>query len=185
MNDESQVSCLDGCSQLFIAHRSPFVVCFTTTVRIRIIREDKPRDPRLRALQADYERRIARFVDVRLEQSAALRPRARGRSGELSRAAHRWLEGLRDSYKVLLDPGGREWTSAEFAEWLGERALRGTREVVFLLGSDEGFPTGLRTEADLLLGLSRMTLTHDWACTLLLEQIYRGFTILRGYPYAK
>lgn len=154
-------------------------------MRIRIIRERSPKDARLRALQADYEQRIAHFVDLRLEQSAALRTPARGRGDELSGAARRWLEGLRDSYKVLLDPGGREWTSAEFAEWLGERALRGTREVVFLLGSDKGFPAGLRTEADLLLGLSRMTLTHDWACTLLLEQIYRGFTILRGYPYPK
>lgn len=154
-------------------------------MRIRIIREGSPKDARLRALQADYEGRIAHFVDIRLEQSAALRAPAGGRGRASRGAARRWLEGLRESYKVVLDPGGREWTSAEFAEWLGERALRGTREVVFLLGNDKGFPASLRSEADLLLGLSRMTLTHDWACTLLLEQIYRGFTILRGYPYAK
>jgi 23S rRNA (pseudouridine1915-N3)-methyltransferase len=53
------------------------------------------------------------------------------------------------------------------------------------VGGDKGFAPAIREQADLLLGLSRMTLTHDWACTLLLEQIYRGFTILRGYPYAK
>ena len=85
----------------------------------------------------------------------------------------------------MLDPRGREWTSEEFAKWLGDRTLDGTRELAFLVGGDRGFPAAMRDEADLLLALSRMTLTHDWACTLLLEQIYRGFTILRGYPYAR
>jgi len=84
-----------------------------------------------------------------------------------------------------LDERGREWSSAEFAEWLGQQALRGTRELVFLIGGPEGFSAAFRKEADVLLALSRMTLTHDWARALLLEQIYRGFTILRGYPYPR
>jgi len=95
------------------------------------------------------------------------------------------LEKTRGCTKVFLDERGREWTSAEFAEWLGQQALRGTRELVFLIGGPEGFSAAFRKEADALLALSRMTLTHDWARALLLEQIYRGFTILRGYPYPR
>jgi 23S rRNA (pseudouridine1915-N3)-methyltransferase len=154
-------------------------------VRIRIIREGKPRNANLRALQADYQERIKHFIDVRIEESPAVDRVAGSRSHGQSAGSRRWLEGLRNSYKILLDPSGREWSSEEFAEWLGERALRGTRELIFLVGGDKGFAPAIREQADLLLGLSRMTLTHDWACTLLLEQIYRGFTILRGYPYAK
>ncbi len=85
----------------------------------------------------------------------------------------------------MLDPRGREWTSEEFAQWLGQQALRGTRELVFVVGGPEGFSEAFRREADLLFSLSRMTLTRDRARTLLLEQIYRGLTILRGFPYAR
>jgi len=158
-------------------------------VQIRIIREGKPRNEHLRALQADYAERIAHFTKVRIEKSAGIdlassrrRPFA---SDELTAAARRLLQSLEGAYKIVLDPRGREWTSEEFAQWLGERALEGTRELAFLVGGDRGVPAPFRDCADLLLGLSRMTLTHDWACTLLLEQIYRGFTILRGYPYAR
>ncbi len=152
-------------------------------VRIRVIREGKPKDAHLRALQTEYQERIKHFIDIRVEESPAVgRGTASQRPGK---GNSRWLESLRGSYKVLLDPSGREWTSQAFAEWLGERALRGTRELAFLVGGDRGFAPAVREQADLLLGLSRMTLTHDWACTLLLEQIYRAFTILRGYPYAK
>ncbi len=95
------------------------------------------------------------------------------------------LGKLSGSCKVLLDPRGREWTSGEFAEWLGQQAVRGTRELAFLVGGPDGFSAAFRERADLLLSLSRLTLTRDWARTLLLEQIYRGFTILRGYPYSR
>lgn len=154
-------------------------------MRIRVIREGRPKDANLRALQTDYKERIGHFIDVRIEESAAVGLGTGSQRSGKSGGSRRWLEDLRQSYKVLLDPSGREWSSEQFAEWLGEHALRGTRELVFLVGGDKGFAPAIREQADLLLGLSRMTLTHDWACTLLLEQIYRAFTILRGYPYAK
>ena len=63
--------------------------------------------------------------------------------------------------------------------------MHGTREVAFLVGGPDGLSAAFRERADLLLSLSRLTLTSDWARTLLLEQIYRGFTILRGFPYPR
>jgi 23S rRNA (pseudouridine1915-N3)-methyltransferase len=160
-------------------------------VRIRIIREGKPKDAHLRALQSDYVARIEHFVRIRIEDSAGIAgpaktPRASAavRNG-LTPAGERLLASLEESYKVVLDPCGPEWSSGQFAKWLGERSLAGTRELVFLVGGDRGFPAAVRERSDLVLGLSRMTLTHDWACTLLLEQIYRAFTMLRGYPYAR
>jgi 23S rRNA (pseudouridine1915-N3)-methyltransferase len=165
-------------------------------VRIRIIREGKPKDAHLRALQCDYVARIEHFVKIRIEESAGIAEasssaskaranRSGGRSGGVTPPVQRLLESLSESYKVALDPQGREWTSEEFAKWLNGRAVAGTRELAFVVGGDRGVPAAIRDKVDLKLGLSRMTLTHDWACTLLLEQIYRGFTILRGYPYAR
>ena len=66
------------------------------------------------------------------------------------------------------------------------RILGYARDMIFALyfGAN-GFSEPFRQQADVLLSLSRMTLTHEWARVLLLEQIYRGFTILRGYPYPR
>jgi 23S rRNA (pseudouridine1915-N3)-methyltransferase len=154
-------------------------------MKIRILWQGKTKDAHLRALQADYRTRIAHFCAVTVEEIPSARRVSTGKDTKLSLAERCLMEKLSDGTKVLLDPRGREWTSEEFAEWLGQQAVRGTRELAFLVGGPEGFSTAFRKQADLLLALSRLTLTSDWARTLLLEQIYRGFTILRGYPYPR
>ena len=154
-------------------------------MRIRVLWEGKTKDAHLRALQSDLVTRIEHFTALTVEELPPLRkPGGRGGLG-LSAGERNLLEKIHDASKVFLDERGREWSSAEFAEWLGQQALRGTRELVFLIGGPEGFSAAFRKEADVLLALSRMTLTHDWARAVLLEQIYRGFTILRGYPYPR
>jgi 23S rRNA (pseudouridine1915-N3)-methyltransferase len=161
-------------------------------MRIRLIWEGKTKDAHMRGLQADYAKRIAHFTEFAVEEIRAAHrltsSAAGGQQGaksSLPPAERRLLERLRGGYKVFLDSRGRQWTSEEFAEWLGQQAVRGVRELTFLAGGTEGFSNAFRKEADLLLSLSTLTLTRDWARTLLLEQIYRAFTILRGYPYAR
>ena len=154
-------------------------------MRIRIIWEGKTKDLHLRAIQQDLAGRIEHFTALSLEELPAQRGASQARKAGLTSAERTLLEKLRGAKKVLLDERGRERTSQEFADWLGQEALRGTQELVFLIGGPEGFSTAFREKADVLLALSRMTLTRDWARTLLLEQIYRGFTILRGYPYPR
>jgi 23S rRNA (pseudouridine1915-N3)-methyltransferase len=154
-------------------------------MRIRVVWEGKTKDAHLRAIQADLAERIEHFTRIVVEEISPARRSAGGRKDGLSLAEKSLLDKLRGSTKVFLDQRGREWTSEQFAEWLGQQAVRGTRELAFLVGGPEGFSAEFRKEADLLLSLSPMTLTHDWARALLLEQIYRGFTILRGYPYPR
>lgn len=152
-------------------------------MRVRIICEGKTKDAHLRALQADYAARIAHFADLQVEEirsSSAAR-----KSGQLTAAERRMLEKTEGGLKVALDQRGQDWTSKEFARWMAVNAVRGTRDLVFLVGGPEGFSGAFRRQANVLLALSRMTLTRDWARTLLLEQIYRGFTIERGYPYSR
>jgi 23S rRNA (pseudouridine1915-N3)-methyltransferase len=154
-------------------------------MRIRVVWEGKTKDTRLRAIQAELAERIEHFTRIVVEEIPPARRSAGGRKDSLSLAEKSLLDKVRGSTKVFLDERGREWTSEEFAEWLGRQAVRGTRELTFLVGGPEGFSAEFRKQADLLLSLSRMTLTHDWARALLLEQIYRGFTILRGFPYPR
>ena len=157
----------------------------TLTMRIRILWEGKTKDLHLRAIQQDLAGRIEHFTSLSVEELPGPRGARHARKAGLTSAERALLEKLRGATKVLLDERGRERTSQEFAAWLGQEALRGSRELAFLVGGPQGFSAAFREEADVLLALSRMTLTRDWARTLLLEQIYRGFTILRGYPYPR
>jgi 23S rRNA (pseudouridine1915-N3)-methyltransferase len=154
-------------------------------MRIRILFEGRSKDSHLRAIQEELAGRIEHFTRLSLEELPALRGSSHARKAGLTSGERALLEKLRGATKVLLDERGRERTSQEFAAWLGQEALRGSRELAFLIGGPDGFSAAFRGEADILLSLSRMTLTRDWARTLLLEQIYRGFTILRGYPYPR
>ncbi len=153
-------------------------------MRIRIVWEGKTRNKELAALQADYAKRIAKFGDIVIEELANPRGAA-PRGAKALLAERRLLDRLDGTTRIMLDTRGREWTSGEFAEWLGQQAVRGRRELAFIIGGPDGLSESLRGKADLLLSLSRMTLTTDWARTLLLEQIYRSFTILRGFPYSR
>ena len=150
-----------------------------------MICEGRTKDAHLRALQAEYAARIAHFSELRVDEVRCDAADSARRKAGLNSAERRLLEMAHGGRKVALDERGELWTSAELARWMSQSALRGVRELVFLVGGPDGFSQAFREQADLVLSLSRMTLTRDWARTLLLEQIYRAFTIERGYPYPR
>jgi 23S rRNA (pseudouridine1915-N3)-methyltransferase len=82
------------------------------------------------------------------------------------------------AYKVLLASDGRTLDSVQFSEWLEERRRNG-REVCFVIGG----PKGLELDADMRLSLGPMTLPHQLARVVLLEQLYRAHKILAREPY--
>ena len=110
--------------------------------------------------------------------SALDREQIKVREGELI------LKSLRPSDEVvLLDEGGRELRSVEFASWLEERFSRGSRDIVFVIGGAYGFSKEVYARADSKLSLSKMTFSHQMVRTIFAEQLYRAFTIMRGEPY--
>lgn len=84
---------------------------------------------------------------------------------------------------VLLDSRGRQFSSEEFAGWLGRQRDLGQQMIVFAIGPADGWSEEARKRANLLLSLGPMTLPHELARVVLSEQIYRAFTILSGHPY--
>ncbi len=84
---------------------------------------------------------------------------------------------------VLLDQRGRQMTSEEMAEMLEAHQTRGTHTLVFAVGPADGFSQEAKHAADFVLSLGKMTLAHELARVVLLEQLYRAFTILKGHPY--
>jgi len=85
--------------------------------------------------------------------------------------------------RIVLDEGGKQLTSPDFAQFLRKARDAGTREMAFLIGGPDGHDASVRNGADLVLSLSRMTLPHGLARALLAEQIYRALTIISGHPY--
>lgn len=84
---------------------------------------------------------------------------------------------------VLLDQRGRQMTSEEMAEMIEAHQTRGTHTLVFAVGPADGFSQEAKHAADFVLSLGKMTLAHELARVVLLEQLYRAFTILKGHPY--
>jgi 23S rRNA (pseudouridine1915-N3)-methyltransferase len=89
-----------------------------------------------------------------------------------------------DAKKILLDPAGRLLDSAGFIA-LVDKAERAAHDLVFVVGGSDGLPPEWKPRADLLLGLTPMTLPHELARVMLAEQIYRALTTLRGHPYPR
>ena len=132
-----------------------------------------------------YVSRLSHYAPFQLREipelknvSALDREQIKVREGELI------LKSLRPSDEVvLLDEGGRELRSVEFASWLEERFSRGSRDIVFVIGGAYGFSKEVYARADSKLSLSKMTFSHQMVRTIFAEQLYRAFTIMRGEPY--
>ncbi len=101
------------------------------------------------------------------------------------KAILRRLEAFNPLFLVVLDPQGKPLDSPKFAQLLRRQCYDDARTLAFVVGGPNGVHAGVRDRADLLLGLSGMTLPHDMARLFLTEQIYRGFTIVHGLPYSR
>jgi 23S rRNA (pseudouridine1915-N3)-methyltransferase len=129
---------------------------------------------------AEYVKRlghVAKVQLVELPESRAQGPKAREDEGRaiVSRLSPREV-------LVALDERGKALTSEQLAAWLG-RALAQGQDLSFAIGGDEGLSDEVRARAGLVLSLSAMTLPHRLARLVLVEQLYRAFTIVRGEPY--
>lgn len=84
---------------------------------------------------------------------------------------------------VLLDGGGKPLSSEELAKYIGEYQDSNPQPLLLAIGAADGFSEEARHKASLILSLGKMTLAHELARVVLLEQLYRAFTILKRHPY--
>ena len=143
-------------------------------MKIRLVMLGKTRRAEIRALLDDYLGRIGHYCEIETHE---LR--------EASESALKKLKFEPSAAIVMLDAAGKQYSSQEFARWLGVLRDRGARELIFLCGDAEGFPESLRRGARERISLSTLTMPHEFARVVLAEQIYRAFAILAGHPYPK
>lgn len=127
------------------------------------------------ALAQEYLKRIARYAPV---EGVALRD-----DGALLAMCGHGNKGGSKSTLVLMDSRGKEFSSEQFAKFLGDYQDRNPLPLVFAIGGADGFSAEVKSAAQHAISLGKMTLAHELARVVLLEQVYRAFTILKGHPY--
>ena len=143
-------------------------------MKLKIAWIGKTKEAAIQSLTAEYLKRLARYTEVEgleLRDEAALLQFAAGKT-----------HGKQRHVLVLLDSRGRQMSSEELAEFIREQMECAT-PVVFAVGAADGFSQEARAAASTVISLGKMTLAHELARVILLEQVYRGFTILQGHPY--
>ena len=134
----------------------------------------KTKEPAIQALTSQYGTRIQRYVDFQ------------GHAFSSEAAFVKWVEkkaGRAAGALVLLDSRGKAMSSEELAEFVEDHQTRNSLPLTFAIGPADGFSEDMHRRARRLLSLSRLTLPHELARVVLLEQIYRAFTIIKRHPY--
>jgi len=151
-------------------------------VRLRVLWVGKTQEEWVRRGIEEYAGRIRRYLPLEIGEVRE----EKGAQAEAGREAEggRLMKGLpKNARLILLDERGEEMTSPELAAFLGTERDRGTGELVFAIGGAYGFSEAFRTRAARTIALSRLTFTHQMVRPFLLEQLYRGLTILNNEPY--
>lgn len=147
----------------------------------------KTREPYLEAGIKDFRSRLGHYARLEIKILKDVR-RIKGEpdSRFIQQEADILLGAVpKGSLVVALDAAGRQLTSRELAGQLGRWQGEGRPAVSFLIGGPSGLAASVLQEADLVLSLSRMTFTHEMARLILLEQLYRAYTIRAGEKYHK
>lgn len=154
-------------------------------MRVEFLWPGRTKMPELRALEEFYVGRIRTLADCRVLVTPVARGLNERQAGRILETEAQGLENrLKDDYIICLSDGGQEMTSVEFARFLAARDREG-RRFAFVVGGFLGLAERILKRADLRLALSRMTMPHELCRVVLLEQVYRSLTIIRGRGYAK
>ncbi len=143
-------------------------------MKVRIAWIGRTKDVAVQSLTAEYLKRIKQYADVD----------ALSLNGEeallklLPRTASQPASSL-----VALDRSGIQLSSEELAQFMERHQNTNPQPLLFAIGAANGLGGETLQKASLVLSLGKMTLPHELARVVLLEQVYRGFTILKGHPY--
>ncbi len=156
-------------------------------MRVKVITVGENRVSYLLNGESAYLKRLKHYCSIAIES-------VKGEKIKDGRPVHEILERealrlrkliSRNSITVVLDPLGKEWSSPGLAEKISSWKNQGTKNLIFIIGGPLGICPSLREEADVILALSKLTFPHEMVRLILLEQLYRAFTILRGEKYHK
>ncbi len=153
---------------------------------IKILWPGRTKSEAVRQLEAFYLKRISGLFPCEIIETETVRGLNEKDSEKILEIEARGLvKRLKDDYIVCLLDKGKEMNSTEFARFIEDQAIAGTRSLAFVVGGFLGLSPRILDRAALRLSLSRMTFSHELCRAVLLEQIYRGASLMKGRSYAK
>jgi len=155
-------------------------------MQIELLFIGKTRESYLASGIADFHKRLKRYTQIDIRVCKDVKPASKPDQQVKREEGAVLLSHLaKKTFLVVLDPGGRELSSEELAECLGNWQDSGRQHVSIVLGGSLGLDEGILARADLIVSLSRMTFTHEMARLIIMEQLYRAFNIRAGSGYHK
>lgn len=159
-------------------------------MRVTALTVGKIKEPYLRAALEEYAKRLGKYCKLKIVEVADEKtPDAPdGAQAELvlKKEGERLLKCLpRDAYVITLEIAGQQLTSEQFARKIDSLAVQGVSHIVFVIGGSLGLGKNILEKSDCALSFSKMTFPHQLMRVILLEQIYRGYRIIKGEPYHK
>ena len=151
-------------------------------MKITIAWIGKTKESAIQSLTGEYLERISHYATVEArplrDEASLLQMCGRGEPAKSSKSASQ-----KKSTLILMDSRGKQLSSEEFASFLGDYQERNPLPLVLAIGPADGFSEAARAAAQHTISFGKMTLPHELARVVLLEQLYRAFTILKGHPY--
>ena len=159
-------------------------------MKIKVVTVGKLKEKYLKDGIAEYSKRISRFA--KLEMIELADEKTPDRASKLENQKILEIEGQRILSKVgdrdfviALAIEGKTFSSEEFSKQLEEASIKGFSTLTFIIGGSLGLAQGVKKRANLSVSFGRLTLPHQLMRLVLVEQIYRAFTIQQGSPYHK
>lgn len=124
---------------------------------------------------AEYQKRLRRYTQLELQND--------WKDGGKEKNEKTLLAASEGSLRIVLDERGDSWTTSDFVGHVKNWQMDGVKKVSILIGGADGHTPVTRQSADHIVALSGLTLQHELALIVLMEQIYRVHTVLKGEPY--
>ncbi|MEO1030850.1 MAG: 23S rRNA (pseudouridine(1915)-N(3))-methyltransferase RlmH [Bacteroidota bacterium] len=154
-------------------------------MQIKLIAIGKTDNKQLQALIEDYQKRLSHYIRFEFDIIPDIK-----NVKHLSEAQQKEKEGelilsktQKSDVLILLDEHGKQMDSVAFSGYLQKHMNSGIKTLIFVIGGPYGFSEAIYNRANGKLGLSKMTFSHQMVRLFFIEQLYRGFTILRNEPY--
>lgn len=155
-------------------------------MKLTVIAVGKLKEKFWKAAVEEYAKRLGAYATLKIVEVADRDPASCGGADKaMELEAADILKALGSSHAVLLAIDGTQRSSEAFAQRLDTLMVSGASDIAFVIGGSTGVAPAVRARADETLSFGPITLPHNLARIVLLEQVYRAFKIMRGEPYHK
>ena len=154
-------------------------------MQIRLLAIGKTDHTAIQELIDEYSKRLGFYIKFDLEIIPDIKnTKSLSEEMQKEKEGEQILKKLTNSDElVLLDEQGKQYSSVDFAEFLQKKMNSGLKQLVFVIGGPYGFSQAVYGRANGKISLSKMTFSHQMVRAFFIEQLYRGYTILKNEPY--